>query len=168
MCAWYTLGLALLDGPDPTALLISSRLRTVRQLCGLAQASSWQPMDSTQAADFGKKVEAAAQHCEAALESTLAQRKRLKIPKLPLHKELGELAYDFVQSLIPAGTHMGTQWSNVLKLEGRSNDTICKNRRWPGMLRKVTRNCGRRLKALTLPCGPQRITMHLRDCCRSS
>ena len=84
-------------------------------------------MDIMQAGEFSRKVEVAAQHCEAALESTLAQRKRQQIPMLPLHKELGELAYEFPQSLIPAGTHMGTQWSNVRKREGHSNDTICRN-----------------------------------------
>ena len=113
-------------------------------------------MDIMQAGDFRRNVEAAAQHCEVALESTLAQRKRFKIPKLPLHKELGELAYEFLQSVVPTGTRMGTQWSNVLKFESSSNDTILRNRRWAGYAEKGDDKLWEEIKGLNVAMCPHK------------
>ena len=80
--AWQALGLAMLDGPAPTAVLIACRHRIVQQLCGLVDESAWLQSDVRAARSFCRKIEKSALQCEESLGSALVHRHRLNIPKL--------------------------------------------------------------------------------------
>ncbi|CAK0903838.1 unnamed protein product, partial [Prorocentrum cordatum] len=77
--AWHLLGLAMLDGPDPSELMIANRRRTAEQLCELAVAPPWADGDLALARGFAAKVNDAAATCVSALPVALAQRRRLKV-----------------------------------------------------------------------------------------
>ena len=118
----------MLDGPDPSLQIIVGRKRAAMLLCELGFGAQWPEVQTRAAKDFSSSIERAAAHCEDTLDSVLSQRRKLKAAKLPLHKELGKGAFNFLQSLVPAGTFIGTQWSDVLRLSIQSPSVINKSR----------------------------------------
>lgn len=114
---WRRLGLAMMSGKDPTPMIIAARVRTARLLHGLAGRGGWSQLDVQAAADFMAKIEEASTHCEAELPSLLKERKKLKVPQLPLHKELGEAAISVLNHPPADGgqLYLLTQWSNLFR-----------------------------------------------------
>jgi len=133
---WQVLGMAMLDGADPNLYTISGRKRAAQLLCGLASVARWAPADVQAAQNFSARVGLAAVHCESTLDTALAQRRKLKVSKLPLHKELGAGAFAFLQAVVPTGTHMRTQWSDVLRLGLQNDEAIAKARRLANLAEK--------------------------------
>ena len=125
---WQLLGMARLDGPDPTLVDISHRARTVELLCGLSKHTTWTEDDRKEAMQFVQKVMEAKASCEDDFPGVLRQRKKLKVPKLPLYKELGEMGYQFIKDQVPADTIIATQWSDVLGTAAVDGPTIQKIR----------------------------------------
>ena len=134
--AWQVLGMALLDGPDPSTLVITNRQRTVQMLCGLAKAPAWSPEDLGMVQSFLSKVNNAAAHCQDSLQMALAQRKRLKVPRLHLHKELGDVGFQFLACNLPPDTVIATQWSDVLGLKLQEPADICRARNLAALAEK--------------------------------
>ena len=106
---WQILGLARLEGAEPTALTIDNRCRTATLLCSVGVPAVWSPEDSEKAVKFCKKFEEAAKECEGTLQDILRLRRRIKVPNLPLHKELGGTAYEMLQVRPPTSTRIATQ-----------------------------------------------------------
>jgi len=112
---WIMLGFAMYDGPDPSETLIGARARTANYLCGLAAQSTWTEADRAKANDTADKARSAAVRCEKELKDVLRERRKLKCGKLPLWKELGADALEFLKSSAPSRVELPiTQWSKIL------------------------------------------------------
>eukprot|EP00959_Pyramimonas_sp_CCMP1952_P432280 9052648-Pyramimonas_sp.AAC.1 len=60
---WLMLGLALMEGPEPTRLSITDRKRTAMYLCSLASAPTWKAEEVIQAKQLSENFALAAMHC---------------------------------------------------------------------------------------------------------
>ena len=112
---WRALGFAMFDGPDPTETTISSRARTAAHLCDLAAGAAWSSDDIAKAKSAADKFNTAARKCEEELKDVLRERRKLKIGKLLLWKELGNDAIEFIKGTAPGqAEYLLTQWSTIL------------------------------------------------------
>ena len=126
---WRRLGLAMLDGPEPTAIIIGVRERSALLLSGLAEQAGWATTDTQRAVEFMQKVSEAARHCEEELPYVLKERRRLKVGKLPLFKELGEFALRLVDQSRPQPDELLlTQWSNISQQARISAQSVADSR----------------------------------------
>ena len=125
---WQRLGLARLEGEEPTELIIENRHKAAVQLCSLT-SPHWTQQDLALVRQFALKLGESLQQCVASLKDALALRRRIKAPKLPLHKELGEAAFQLVAQQVPSQAKMMTQWSDVLLTRLQDRSTIEFNRR---------------------------------------
>ena len=66
---WRRLGLAMYQGPDPSASVISFRKRTALLLCGLAAKVSWSESDRAAAERTVGQIGVAAACCEDLLQT---------------------------------------------------------------------------------------------------
>ena len=128
---WKRLGFAMLAGGDPSPTSIAARERSALLLGSLAQQSSWTASDKKLASDFAEKVSEAARQCEDELPGVLRQRRKLKIGKLPLFKELGPQALQlFYHPSLPQDRQalMLTQWSNIFQQSEVSEGVVTTSR----------------------------------------
>ena len=160
---WLMLGLALMEGPEPTTLVITDRKRTAMYLCSLASYPTWKAEEVTQAKLLSEKFEHAAEHCAEVLPSAIVQRRRIRAPQLPLHKELGATAYQLVQAALPGG-RLGTQWSDLLGSAVQAPADIEAARQLAALAEKGERRCGRWLEGCLWPSGPRRTPQPLGGC----
>lgn len=113
---WRQLGLARFEGPLPSEQLIAARLRTAAMLCDMALASPMPDAERLRAQASVEGFRAAAATCEQELLGVLAERRKLRMPSLPLWKELGTAAVDLLRSTAGSGAPEAllTQWSSIL------------------------------------------------------
>ncbi len=142
---WQTLGMAMMEGPEPTLLSITNRKATAQWLCALAKESSWSTGDFNAAMEAKVKVGKAAQTCEDTLSEVIAMRRRQKASKLPLHKELGTQAFKFVQALAPT-SKMATQWSDILRLQLVDENAVTWSRKIANLAEKGDDKLWREIK----------------------
>ncbi|CAK0840654.1 unnamed protein product, partial [Prorocentrum cordatum] len=112
---WRRLGMAMYEGPEPTASSIAARAWSAQLLLGLAQHAGWPASDMQNVNEFVLAVNAAEARCLEELGPLLRERRKLKASKLPLQRELGPVALAFVRSLaVLPGEQVYTQWSDIL------------------------------------------------------
>ena len=165
---WQVLGLAMLDGPDPSLQIILGRKRAAMLLCELVFNAQWPEVQTKAAKDFSSKIERAAAHCEDSLDSVLSQRRKLKTAKLPLHKELGDGAFKFIQSLVSSMVHLLGPNGEIFSASRSSPlQSLARRDLWQGWRRRGTRNFGLKSWGRTWYFGPRRTTMPSPGCCPS-
>ena len=112
---WRRLGLAMYEGPDPTPEMLAARARTARLLGSLATPATWAADDLNRVAHFIESLDCAVRHCQDELPAIQKARRKLKVGRLPLHKELGEAACQLLRESAPGDDELlYTQWSDVL------------------------------------------------------
>ncbi len=114
---WAFLGIAPLEGAEPTEAMIESRGRTLRLLLTACE-DNWNEQDKKQVTAMRERDEAARDHCHASLKEWLKERKKTKMSKAPRWAELGMTALQYVIHTAQ-GTHeaVATQLSDVLEPE---------------------------------------------------
>ena len=111
---WATLGLAMFDGPEPSADLLTSRARTARLLCSIVR-EDWDDGDKTARDETITCVNNALDHCLGELQYVLKERRKVNPSRLPLWKELGSVALSFIRETVGPEVQLLTQWSNLLR-----------------------------------------------------
>ena len=112
--AWATLGFAMFDGPEPSAASLTSRARSAKLLCSMVK-DDWDDTDKTARDEAIDRVNNALAHCLDELPYVLKERRKLKHSRLPLWKELGDMAISVIRETVGHEVQLLTQWSNLLR-----------------------------------------------------
>eukprot|EP00959_Pyramimonas_sp_CCMP1952_P307193 6429662-Pyramimonas_sp.AAC.1 len=78
---WALLGLARLEGPEPSEVLISKRARSALSVLSMAEVGGRQEAEVVAAKLLGERFERAVLSCDAQLRGVTAEGKKLRVGK---------------------------------------------------------------------------------------
>ena len=115
---WEVLGMAKLSTPPPEPNLILTRGRFAKALTSIATYSGWKEEEIAKAVSVEEKIEQAVTKCLEDLKSAPMAKCTPGFFNVLPFGELGKDALDILSDMMPPGSLIATQYSDILDTPG--------------------------------------------------